>query len=87
MLTGKVKERQRGLSDEVKRWLGGDAEKDPGCMSGKDARPPIGKGGGHLGRQWPGLGHVECNMCRVSEERPSKATGNGKSKAAPWKKQ
>lgn len=45
-------------------------------MSGKEARPSVGKGGGQLGRQRPGLGHVECNMCRVYEERPSKATGN-----------
>lgn len=76
MLTSKDKDRQReSLSDEVE-MVGVDAEKDPGYMSGKDARPSIGKEGDHLGRQWPGLGHVEYNMCRVSEERPSNATEN-----------
>lgn len=68
--------RDKEKAYQVERWLGVDAEKDPGCMSGKDARPSVGKGGGQLGRQCPGLGHVECNMCRVYEERPSKATGN-----------
>lgn len=56
-------------------------------MSGKDARPSVGEGGGQLGRQWPGLGHVECNMCRVSEERPSKATGNVTQRDRRWEEQ
>lgn len=30
-------------SDEVERWWGLDAEKDQGCMSGKDARPSTAK--------------------------------------------
>lgn len=44
-------------------------------------------GGGQLERQWPGLGHAECYICRVSEKSPSKAVRKGieggKTKAAP----
>lgn len=48
---------------------GVNAEKDPGL----GARPSTGKGGGQPVRQWPGLGHAECYVCRLSEKSPSKA--------------